>query len=445
MNKIGCPKKIITEYEVTGHQDLPHVVRFSGGRSSGAMMMLMLQQGLLNSERGDVILFSNTSAEHPATYDFVRTCSLKAEKDYGIPFFWIEFASYEDAYNGEWIRRANYRLVNNKPLSKSNKYGYRYRGEVFEELISMKGFLPSRHSRICTTHLKLETTQKFLSEWFTGKEITQRLGHHYSNSHLTDESIISRHEKSNGKLSHAELLSKKNFVRNCKPYIKSQKFSDFSIAYSNYASNKVFVNPIYPEFAPMIGKNAIKYVSLIGLRADEPRRVARVLSQNRTNSISTSEEKNNLSVGEIVYTPLADSNIDKADVLSFWDNCNWDLAFPPESNLSNCVFCFMKGTCAIKNIQNWIKSTNKDLKEEFRSLPNTPSDIKWWVDIEERYQRKPLKRSGEGEKQTEDRVTIGFWGVDSDVSYSDLAGQHNNANNQIPINSINTLPCDCTD
>ena len=178
------------EYDAAEHESLPHVVKLSGGRSSGMMLALLLEQGLLLPERGDVVVFNNTSAEHPATYDFVRACSHYAETEFGVPFFWIEYATYEDAYNGEWTRRASYRLVNERPYSESNPAGYRWRGEVFEELVSHQGFLPSRHSRICTTHLKLSATNEFLSEWFAGKDATEWRGHFHSETQMTDEVVI---------------------------------------------------------------------------------------------------------------------------------------------------------------------------------------------------------------------------------------------------------------
>ena len=60
------------KYYGGGGPTSPHVVMFSGGRSSGYMLALALHNGLLRAERGDVVIFNNTSAEHPATYDFVR-------------------------------------------------------------------------------------------------------------------------------------------------------------------------------------------------------------------------------------------------------------------------------------------------------------------------------------------------------------------------------------
>ena len=50
------------------HQDLVHVVKCSGERSSAAVVYLLADADRLQPERGEVILFANTSAEQPATY-----------------------------------------------------------------------------------------------------------------------------------------------------------------------------------------------------------------------------------------------------------------------------------------------------------------------------------------------------------------------------------------
>ena len=97
-------------YEVKGHNELPHVVKFSGGRSSGMLLFILLQNNLLKAERGDVIVFNNTSAEHPETYRYAARCKEEVEKNYNIPFFWIEFQTYEDAKGGEWVRSPTYRF-----------------------------------------------------------------------------------------------------------------------------------------------------------------------------------------------------------------------------------------------------------------------------------------------------------------------------------------------
>ena len=116
-----------------------------------------------------MIVFNNTSAEHPATYDFTRRMKEFAEREYNIPFFWIEYQTYEDAGKHGWARHPTYRLVNALPYSDSNKTGYRSGGEVFEELVSLTGFVPNMLNRLCTQWLKIFVTNAFLADWFAQK------------------------------------------------------------------------------------------------------------------------------------------------------------------------------------------------------------------------------------------------------------------------------------
>ena len=156
-------------YEAAIHREIPHVVKFSGGRSSAMMLFTLLEAGLLKVERGDVVVFNNTSAEHPKTYEFTRKCKDLVESRYKIPFFWVEFQTYEDARGGEWSRLPAYRLVKPEPYSENSPNGYHWRGEVFEELLSWAGFVPNQFQRTCTASLKLETTRAFLKDWFACK------------------------------------------------------------------------------------------------------------------------------------------------------------------------------------------------------------------------------------------------------------------------------------
>ena len=445
----GEPREAISldlAYDASEHESLPHVVKFSGGQSSGMMLVLLLEQGLLHRDRGDVIVFNNTSAEHPATYDFVRACSRCAEVEHGIPFFWIEYATYEDAHNGEWTRRGNYRLVNDRPLDESNPTGYRWRGEVFEELVSHQGFLPSRHTRICTSHLKLRTTNDFLAEWFAGKETTERRGHFHPEPQVTDSSVIARHRRSRGKMDDAELLRKKAFVRSRPSALPEQNFADFSRVGASHMALGAFGERGYPEFAPMSGEDSIEYISLIGLRADEPRRVARVMTRNRLGSGNPERAKREMTDGEILCTPLADVGVSNEDVVAFWADRDWKLALPPETNLSNCVYCFMKGTTAIPKVRRDVASSDAVLAEELRSVADTPSDIRWWANLESQYERRPLKRYKGRGRRSNKKVTIGFWGVDADVTYHDLSEL--DEDELVTLEGYSgraALPCDCTD
>ena len=136
-------------YRDPSHKELPHIVKYSGGLSSGLLLFTLLKNGLLDADRGDAIVFNNTSAEHPETYLFARRCMRECES-YGVPFFWIEFQTYEDARKGEYTRVPSYRLTNDQPHSLDNEDGFHWRGEVFEELISWSGYVPNQFSRICT-------------------------------------------------------------------------------------------------------------------------------------------------------------------------------------------------------------------------------------------------------------------------------------------------------
>ncbi|WP_419923847.1 hypothetical protein [Candidatus Poriferisocius sp.] len=166
-------------YRHPAHADLPHIVSFSGGRSSAALAFLAAGEGLLRSERGDVLLFANTSAEHPGTYEFAAECKVRLEKEFGLPFFWFEFCTVEDAWRGEYRRKASYRLVKPVPVE-DDPDGFRSSGELFEEMVSHQGMLPNPHSRTCTAKLKLYPSHELLAEWLGGTDGPAHSGHHWS-------------------------------------------------------------------------------------------------------------------------------------------------------------------------------------------------------------------------------------------------------------------------
>ncbi|MCY4002698.1 MAG: hypothetical protein OXF33_03195 [Rhodospirillales bacterium] len=106
----------------------------------------------------------------------------------------------------------------------------------------------------------------------------------------------------------------------------------------------------------------------------------------------------------------------------------------------------MKGTTAIPLVRRDIASADAVLPEHLRSVPGTPSDIQWWVDLESRYERRPLKRyKGRGRRSSK-TVTIGFWGVDADVTYRDLSQlDEGGLSTREGFSGEAALPCDCTD
>lgn len=92
--------------------------------------------------------------------------------------------------------------------------------------------------------------------------------------------------------------------------------------------------------------------SYVGLRADEPGRVHRMVARN-TQSVT-------------FRTPLYTAGITKADVMEFWSKQAFDLNLP--EHLGNCVGCFLK-----------------DQADLSRAMSHPEADAPWWIAMENRY------------------------------------------------------------
>jgi 3'-phosphoadenosine 5'-phosphosulfate sulfotransferase (PAPS reductase)/FAD synthetase len=121
--------------------DLPAVVSFSGGRTSGFLLRKTLDAHGGQPESLKVC-FQNTGLEHQATYDFVDACA----KNWGVDITWLEYC-----------------LNDNKPAYRVVDFGSARRGgEPFTELIEKKNYLPNPMARICTANLKIGTLDRYL-------------------------------------------------------------------------------------------------------------------------------------------------------------------------------------------------------------------------------------------------------------------------------------------
>ncbi len=95
------------------------------------------------------------------------------------------------------------------------------------------------------------------------------------------------------------------------------------------------------------------WTNVIGLRADEPIRVAR----SRTNRDAWDNE-----------TPLADAGVSRAHVTAFWQWQGFDLRLPNNDGntpLGNCDLCFLKGGATILGI-----------------IRERPELARWWAEAE---------------------------------------------------------------
>ena len=232
----------------------------------------MAAAGTLSAERGDVVLFANTSAEHPRTYEFAARCCEEIERDYGLPCFWYEFCTVEDAFRGVYRRRLSYRLVARRPIEEDPN-GYRSRGETFEELLSFQGMLPNPHSRSCTAKLKLYPAHMLLEEWLGGTPGPRHDGHYSSQSYVDRDASERRYRANRGTDESDSFRKRVAFVLRQPPSRRRQRWSDFTGA--DATSGRI------GEGGPVTlwGRRPTEFVTLLGLRADEQQRVWRILDR----------------------------------------------------------------------------------------------------------------------------------------------------------------------
>ena len=142
-----------------------------------------------------------------------------------------------------------------------------------------------------------------------------------------------------------------------------------------------------------------------------------------------------------MYMPLADMSVTRDEVNAFWDHQEWDLTLPKEGSLSNCVYCFLKGAKNLRAVRNSMEEEKHSHEPGFGSLLNTPSDIAWWIRMENTYARDLV---AEGRRITGNPAskTIGFFGTKTDFSYKVLAKA---GEADLASYSAALLPCDCTE
>lgn len=112
-----------------------------------------------------------------------------------------------------------------------------------------------------------------------------------------------------------------------------------------------------------------EYFNAVGLRADEPKRVAKMVGgEKRIEMTLFGDEtvgikRTNPSPGETPICPLAEAGIVLADVASFWDRSDFDLDL--ESHEGNCDLCFLKSSA-----------------KQLAIIKDMPSRADWWAAAE---------------------------------------------------------------
>jgi len=100
-----------------------------------------------------------------------------------------------------------------------------------------------------------------------------------------------------------------------------------------------------------------EWVNVVGLRHDEPRRVARQKAMNEAGKERFE-----------TVLPLDEAKVSRRDVSAFWKRQPFDLGLPDNDGktpLGNCDLCFMKGAATIQGIMRLF-----------------PERVGWWMEME---------------------------------------------------------------
>jgi len=150
-----------------------------------------------------------------------------------------------------------------------------------------------------------------------------------------------------------------------------------------------------------------EWSNVVGLRYDEPRRVA---NQRRSNELGKNKYWS--------YAPLFDDQKTVRDVAEFWKKSNFDLDLPNyggKTLVGNCDLCYLKGT-----------------QTKVQILKEKPELADWWIKMEE-FVAQEKKSFGSNYKAT----------FQERISYIDLLKL--SEQKKIDLLDDDTRSCFCTD
>ena len=136
-----------------------------------------------------------------------------------------------------------------------------------------------------------------------------------------------------------------------------------------------------------------KYTTILGLRADEPRRVAKLRSDPTRD----------------IEMPLADAGITRDMIIEWWKQNDFDLKLPNDDPaFGNCDLCFLKGMARVERV--------------IRAEPHLAD---WWIE-QERLRDARFRKDRPTYAHLLTQITL------QGVLFQESTDDH-------------TVPCDCTD
>lgn len=165
-------------------------------------------------------------------------------------------------------------------------------------------------------------------------------------------------------------------------------------SFMRFCTSELKINTIR-RYLKNIGLDIDDDQHLVGIRADEQRRVAKV---------------------GLSMCPLAQAGVTSIDVGAFWESNNFDLGLPKvgQNKLSNCDLCFMKGDATLISL-----------------IQDRPDRATWWIKMEDKMKLH---------SKAENKSLVTF--RKNSTSYAQML-QYNKDQGQ--LFSDDTIPCFCGD
>jgi len=238
-----------------------------------------------------------------------------------------------------------YELYDNEPYLISFSGG-RSSGYMLHNLLEANNGLPGQaYVLFANTGKEMPETLDFVAECAERWRVNIIwLEHCYGDDGKVSFRVVNRDTASMNGEPFEELIGKKHMLPN---------------VVTRFCTEELKINPMF-RYMRSIGIKKKNLTDVIGIRYDEPRRVAKMRARNEVEKFET-------------IAPLAEAKVDKYEVGSFWKAQPFDLKLDNNNGttpLGNCDLCFLKGEKKISSI-----------------IRDHPYLAEWWFQQEDRIQK----------------------------------------------------------
>jgi len=269
----------------------------------------------------------------------------------------VRSGSLADLKYGNYIMnsRAKFSLYGDEPYLISFSGG-RSSGYMLHEILEENNGLPEQaHILFANTGKEMPETLDFVAEcaerWNVNIAWLERC---YGDDGVVSFRIVNRDTASMNGEPFAELINRKHMLPN---------------VVMRFCTEELKINTMF-RYMRSIGIKKKDLTDVIGIRYDEPRRVAKMQARNEREKFET-------------IAPLADAKVTKYDVADFWRRQSFDLKLPNNNGttpLGNCDLCFLKGEQKISSI-----------------IRDYPALAEWWFKQEAKIKKGSLEDGGRPE------------------------------------------------